>query len=140
MAGANPQRTSWSEEEVRGRLQPVWYRPIEPYIPAKVQIIAAEGLLFIATARGLYALDAETGAERWVYATELPLGHSPTVVDGVAYVGGLDHQLHAVDAGTGERLWTFEAGAGFDTNPLAVNGLSLCRQPRWIYVCHSCSC
>jgi hypothetical protein len=123
MAGANPQRTSRNEEEVRGRLQPVWYRPIEPYIPAKVQIIAADGLLFISTARGLYALDAETGAERWVYATELPLGNAPTVVDGVAYVGGLDHKLHAVNIATGQRLWTFEAGAGFDTNPLVVNGL-----------------
>ena len=121
--GANLQRTSRSEEEVRGRLQPVWYRPIEPYIPAKVQIIAADGLLFISTARGLYALDAASGAERWVYPTELPLGHSPTVVDGVAYVGGLDHKLHAVDAATGAPLWTFTAGAGFDTNPLVVNGL-----------------
>ncbi|CAG0937088.1 Serine/threonine-protein kinase AfsK [Thermoflexales bacterium] len=123
MAGANPQRTSWTEEEVRGRLQPVWYRPIEPYIPAKVQIIATNGLLYVSTASGLYALDAETGAERWVYATEMPLGHSPTVINEVAYVGGLDHQLHAVDALTGSRLWTFEAGAGFDTNPLVVNGL-----------------
>jgi hypothetical protein len=123
MAGANPQRTSRTEEEVRGRLHPEWYRPIEPYIPAKVQIIAANGLLYISTARGLYALDAETGAERWVYATEMPLGHSPTVFNDVAYVGGLDHQLHAVDALSGARLWTFEAGAGFDTNPLVVNGL-----------------
>jgi hypothetical protein len=123
MAGANPQRTSWTLEEVRGRLHPVWYRPIEPYIPAKVQIIAANGMLYVSTARGLYALDAATGAERWVYATDMPLGHSPTVINGVAYVGGLDHLLHAVDALTGTRLWTFEAGAGFDTNPLVVNGL-----------------
>lgn len=122
MAGANPERTSWSPEEVRGRLRPLWFKPFEPYISQKVQIVAAYDTLYIATARGLYALDAKTGAERWVYPTELPLGHSPTLHDGVAYVGGLDHRLHAVDALTGEGLWTFEAGAGFQTNPLVMDG------------------
>lgn len=122
MAGANPERTSWTPEEVSGRLKPLWFKPFEPYISQKVQIIAAYDTLYVATARGLYALDAETGAERWVYPTELPLGHSPTIHDGIAYVGGLDHKLHAVDAFTGEGRWTFEAGAGFQTNPLVVEG------------------
>src|SRR4051812_43451895 len=40
MLAANPQRTSWTPEEVRGNLSVVWYRPIEPYIPYKVQPIA----------------------------------------------------------------------------------------------------
>ena len=123
MAGANPERTSWTTEEVRGRLRPVWYKPIEPYIPQKVQIVAANDTLYISTAKGLYALDAATGSEKWVYPTELPLGHSPTVVNGVAYVGGFDHKIHAIDAFTGRGLWTFEAEAGFDTNPLVVNGM-----------------
>jgi hypothetical protein len=123
MAAANPQRTSWTSEEVGGQLYPVWYKPIEPYIPQKVQIIAANGTLYISTARGLYALDAQTGAEKWVYPTELPLGHSPTINNGVAYVGGFDHKIHAIDANTGQGLWTFEGEAGFQTNPLVVNGL-----------------
>ena len=38
MAGANPQRTSWVSEEVRGDLYVQWYRPIEAYIGAKVQL------------------------------------------------------------------------------------------------------
>ena len=123
MAGANPQRTSWNAEEVRGQLKPIWYRPIEPYIAQNVQIIAAYGLLYVSTARGLIALDAETGDLRWSYPTELPLGHSPTIDRGVAYVGGLDHKLYAIDAMTGAGLWTFEAGAGFQTNPLVAGGL-----------------
>jgi hypothetical protein len=32
MAGANPQRNSWTSEEVRGRLTAEWYKPFEPYI------------------------------------------------------------------------------------------------------------
>jgi hypothetical protein len=122
MAGANPERTSWTSEEVRGELKPLWYKPFEPYISQKVQIIAAYNTLYIATAKGLYALDAGSGAQRWVYPTALPLGHSPTIQDGIAYVGGFDHKLHAIDAFTGHGLWTFEAEAGFQTNPLVVAG------------------
>ena len=122
MVAANPQRTSWSPEEVRGRLQPVWYKPIEPYISQKVQIIASNDTLYISTAKGLFALNAATGAERWVYPTEFPLGHSPTIYNNTAYVGGFDHKLHAIDAVTGAGLWTFEAGAGFQTNPLVAEG------------------
>ena len=45
MVAANPQRTSWNAVEVRGALNPIWYRVIEAYIPPKVQVIAAGGLL-----------------------------------------------------------------------------------------------
>jgi outer membrane protein assembly factor BamB len=124
MAGANPQRTSWTSEEVRGALRPEWYRVIDAYIPAKVQIVAANNTLFVSTANGLYALDAQTGAQKWIYATDLPLGNSPTIANGVAYVGGFDHKLHAVDINTGQKLWTFDgAAAGYDTNPVVVNGM-----------------
>src|SRR5690606_6003702 len=122
MAGANPQRTSWTPTEIKGKLNPVWYRPFESYISQKIQIVAAYNTLYISTASGLYALDADSGQEKWVYPTSMPLGHSPTIADGVAYVGGFDHKLHAIDAFTGQRLWTFQAGAGFDTNPLVVEG------------------
>lgn len=45
MVAANLQRTSWTPEEVRGKLSPIWYKPIEPYISQKVQIIAAHDTL-----------------------------------------------------------------------------------------------
>jgi outer membrane protein assembly factor BamB len=95
----------------------------------KAQVIAANDLLYLSTARGLYALHTGTGSTgdagevAWIYPTELPLGHSPTIHNGVAYVGGLDHKLHAVDALTGAGLWTYEAEAGFQTNPLVVGDL-----------------
>lgn len=128
MAGANPQRTSWTTEEVRCDLAVAWYRPIEPYIPYKIQPIAASGKIFVSTAKGLYAFSASNGSIAWVYPTELPLGNSPTVatVNGktVAYVGGYDRLIHAVDVQTGAMLagyTPYEAGAGFETNPLVIN-------------------
>ena len=123
MVAANPQRTSWTPEEVGGQLRPEWYKPFEAFIPPHVQIIAANNTLYISTASGLYAIDAATGAERWVYATEMPLGHSPTIYNGVAYVGGLDNKIHAIDANSGVGLWTFSGGGGFETNPLIINDI-----------------
>ncbi len=126
MAGANPQRTSWVSEEVRGQLYPQWYRPFDAFINMKTQIIAVNGVLYISTARGLYALDAVNGDVEWVYPTEMPLGNAPTIVNGVAYVGSYDRTIHAINATTGQDVagWTrYEAQAGFETNPLVVNGV-----------------
>lgn len=123
MAGANPERTSWVSEEVRGVLHPEWYTHFDAYISQKVQIVAAAGFLYVTASDGLHALSAENGAEVWSYPTELPLGHSPTYDNGVVYVGGMDKMMHAIEATTGNSLWTFEADAGFHTNPLVVDGL-----------------
>jgi outer membrane protein assembly factor BamB len=125
MAAANLQRTSWSPEEVRGQLAVEWYRPIEPYVQGKVQVVAAEDKLFISTAAGLYAFDSASGNQLWSYGTPMPLGNSPTYANGVLYVGGYDRRIHAVNASDGKLKsgWTFvEAAAGYETNPLVLNG------------------
>ena len=120
---ANPQRTSWSTEQVTGNLHLEWYRPVEAYIPQNVQIIASDGLLYVATARGLYVLNAANGSLAWRYDTELPLGNSPTVSNGVVYFGGYDRKLYALNAVTGQFLWSYTgAKAGYNTNPLVVDG------------------
>jgi outer membrane protein assembly factor BamB len=127
MAGANPQRTSWVSEEVWG-LSTDWYRPIEPYIPYKIQPIAVNNKIYISTSKGLYAFNANTGSVDWVYATNIPLGHSPTIIQingqWIAFVGSYDHTIHALDANTGQALNGYIphiAEAGFETNPLVIN-------------------
>jgi hypothetical protein len=127
MAGANPQRTSWVPEGVdpaaSSQFGVEWFRPIEAYIGQHVQLVTARDKIYVSTARGLYALDTASGDEVWRFDTEMPLGHSPTVVDDVVYVGGFDRRVYALNADTGLPIWTF-AGAkgGFSTNPLVVEG------------------
>ncbi|MFA6005144.1 MAG: PQQ-binding-like beta-propeller repeat protein [Patescibacteria group bacterium] len=140
MSAANPERTSYTPEQIDGQLSPEWYRIIDPHIPNKAQIIAVQGIIYVPTAKGLYAFDSTTGALKWIFPTKLPLGNSPTVVNGVAYFGAFDRKLYAIDANpdtatlptaTDTRgnqvkvntklFWTFEGGAGFDTNPLVIN-------------------
>jgi outer membrane protein assembly factor BamB len=128
MVAANPQRTSWTPEEVRGDLSLVWYHPIEPYIPYKIQPIAANGKIYVSTARGLYTFRASDGYLLWVFPTELPLGNSPTIatVNGrsIAFVGGYERKIFAIDANTGTPVngyTPYEALAGFETNPLVIS-------------------
>src|SRR3990172_1326757 len=52
MVAANPERTSWTPDEVRGPYNVDWYRPIEPYIPYKIQPIAANGAIYVSTEIG----------------------------------------------------------------------------------------
>lgn len=59
--------------------------------------------------RNIYALDAETGEERWRHRTTGPVMSSLVVVDGRVYVGNVSGRLYAVEV-DGEPAWTFEAG------------------------------
>ncbi len=123
------QRTSASPEEValdvnnNGKV--IWYRPIEAYIPQNSQVIAANNTLYVSTAKGLYAFNPSTGDVKWRFDTEMPLGNSPTVVNKVVYVGGMDRRLYALNADTGTKIWSYDgAGAGYSTNPLVLTNTS----------------
>ncbi len=117
------ERTSRTAEEVTGQLRPEWYRPIEAYIPQNAHLIASGGKIFVPTSRGLYALNASNGDIAWRFDTQLPIGNSPTVSNGVVYVPGFDRKIHALRASNGEYLWGFSgAGAGYSTNPIVVGG------------------
>ena len=131
----NAQRTSWTPEQVTGRLHVEWYRPIEAFIQPRTQIVVWNGLLYLATARGVYAMRADTGEVAWRYDTELPVGNTPTVASGIVYFAGYDHKLHALDALTGAHLWSFdEAKSGYDTNPLVVDEkVILGNRDGWMY-------
>ena len=125
---ANPQRTSRVPQEVTaGNNGPVWYRPIEAFIPMNSQIITWHDQIYISTSRGMYVMKAVTGAIHCRFDTEMPLGNSPTVVEGIAYVGGYDKKIHAIDTvnvtgGMCPEKWSFDgAEAGYSANPLVVN-------------------
>lgn len=59
------------------------------------------------------AYDTESGEEIWVYDTSAGVRTSPTVVDGIVYVGTDAGELHALDAYSGENIWSFSTGSGF---------------------------
>lgn len=58
----------------------------------------------------LYALDAATGSVKWKYFMQYLNGSSPTVANGVVYIGTGGHQIYAVNAETGDLIWHTEVG------------------------------
>jgi alcohol dehydrogenase (cytochrome c) len=86
----------------------------------------------------VYALDAATGARKWVYEPDIPddvlqyaccdvNSRGVTYADGKLFVGRLDGKLSAVDAATGNELWTtkvveYKQGSVITSPPLVVHG------------------
>jgi len=94
--------------------------------------VVAQGMVFFGCGDGnLYALDAETGALRWKFATGDVVHASPAYDSGTVYFGSWDSYLYAVDAATGRKKWQFKSGedqlthnqVGFPGSPAVVNGV-----------------
>ncbi|WP_329254544.1 PQQ-binding-like beta-propeller repeat protein [Streptomyces sp. NBC_01478] len=62
------------------------------------------------------------GTALWSFQTDNCVRSTPTVVDGVVYVGGDGGSLHAVDAATGQRRWSRALNAGPVRSTPAVRG------------------
>ena len=73
----------------------------------------------------LYAIDTETDDEIWRYVTDGPVWSSPTVSDGVVYVGSLDHSVYAVDLEDGAEKWRFESGGAVISGIAVDHGLAI---------------
>jgi hypothetical protein len=71
----------------------------------------------------LYAVDAATGEQEWVFETGGVVQSSPTVVDETVFVGSADNSLYAVDAATGEQEWVFETWGRVESSPTVANGV-----------------
>jgi outer membrane protein assembly factor BamB len=71
----------------------------------------AGGLVYFGSGdHNVYALDSQTGALRWKFATGDVVHASPAVSNGVVYIGSWDRNMYALDASTGAERWRFQTG------------------------------
>lgn len=80
--------------------------------------IVVDGVMYVTSAWSVvYALDAKTGEELWVYDPEVDravgvkaccdvVNRGVAVYDGKIYLGVIDGRLEALDAKTGEKVWS----------------------------------
>ena len=113
------QRSGFYPEFPQGKLKIAWRKELWRELTGpRAEVIIGGGLVFVGTYAGnMYAWDAATGKERWVFKTDGPIGHSPAFDNGTLYFGSMDHRLYAVNARSGKRKWDFEASEGFWTSP-----------------------
>src|SRR5687768_5773791 len=102
------------------RLRPLWTFEAGEAVESSAAI--AGGNVFVGTRAGLIALDIATGKPRWTYKVgSLGIGESsPTVADGVVYVGDLDGSVHAVGAADGKARWSYKTGNEIKSSPVVV--------------------
>jgi eukaryotic-like serine/threonine-protein kinase len=107
---------------------PIWVVNIQPssYVVVDSGIVYVQSSLGYPMGQGtVYALDAKTGKKVWSVITQ-PMLHSssPTVANGIVYVGGVDGTFFALDARNGKTLWTAFLGTNnaIVTTPVVDNG------------------
>jgi outer membrane protein assembly factor BamB len=96
------------------------------------------GLAYLPTTDGkLLALDVKDGSVRWSAVIGAPnflhqvdtwdvYHSSPTVVDGVVYVGSADGRIYALSAADGKERWHFQTNHVVRATPAVVQGRVYC--------------
>lgn len=82
-------------------------------------------IVFGAEDGGVYALDAGTGKQRWMYRTGSPVVASPAIADTTVYIGGLDGAFYSIDLNSGKLRWRFPTGAGIYASPAIAGNLAI---------------
>ena len=93
----------------------------------------ADGMVYVGTVMGtFYALDFETGKERWKIETEDTIDAAPTIGHGKVFIGSTDRFFYCLDQKSGDVVWKYEGADKF------VGGGLLMRSPDdkedWIIV------
>ena len=61
-------------------------------------------------------------ALKWKFQTGGAITSSPSIADGIVYVGSHDKKIYANDAEDGSEIWSFETGYKVFASPAVVNG------------------
>jgi len=75
------------------------------------QVAAAKGLVYFGSSADhkVYALDLDTGGQRWSFFTDAPVRFSPVADGDRVFVAGDDGYLYCLSAGEGKVLWRLRA-------------------------------
>jgi outer membrane protein assembly factor BamB len=85
--------------------------------------IVFENRVYFAAGNNLYAIDALTGRKIWGFDTGRYVSASPSLADGIVYVGNGEGYLYAIDASTGREEWRFKADDEITSAPAIANGM-----------------
>jgi len=130
MYRADAARSGYTSEHLPARLKVHWIRNADsPPDPAwsgrdtrmpfdlTFQPVVSGGLVFFASSSDctVYALDAETGREKWTYITDGPVRFAPAVWQDRLFVVSDDGYLYCLAARDGELIWAKRGGPNQET-------------------------
>ncbi len=86
--------------------------------------IVQNGQIYTGSADGsLYALNEQTGAVNWSFATQSIITTTPAVSGSQVVTGSHDGKVYALNADSGSLLWKYDTGAAVTSSPAIAEGL-----------------
>jgi outer membrane protein assembly factor BamB len=70
----------------------------------------------------VYAMDGQSGEERWSFSAGARVDSSPVIVGQRVFVGAANGRLFSLDLATGDERWRFEAGGAIAVPPAVAGG------------------
>jgi outer membrane protein assembly factor BamB len=104
-------------------IKPGW--PFEAKDAIWASPLVAGGRVYVAgMGHYLYCLDAESGQVLWEREIGAAMAKSPTLEDGILYIGAFDGKVHAINADSGEPIegFDFQAENWIWSTPLLADG------------------
>ncbi len=99
--------TAYAADEVTGEI--LWSYDAKEG-PTNSSVVVEDGVCYFAPEGHFYALDTATGQVLWSYSDDDLIPMTPTVADGLVYVGTYPFprtgEFHALDAATGQTVWS----------------------------------
>ncbi|HEY1708398.1 MAG TPA: PQQ-binding-like beta-propeller repeat protein [Rhizomicrobium sp.] len=101
----------------------LWSSTLGGTVTQSSDAAVVDGTVYVGSGSAIYALDAATGAQIWSFATGSTIERSPSVANGIVYVGSDDGNVYALRAGTGATLWTYTTGSAVYQSPAVAAGI-----------------
>lgn len=128
---SNPSHIAISKETLPAPMSLEWKFYTTRYPNNPVAPVVVGKTIYLASQSSVYALDAETGEQKWAYPAEGPIGTptaatikaTPAVYGGQVFVGASDGVMYALDADTGTLKWQFQTGGYIRFSPIVVDGV-----------------
>jgi uncharacterized repeat protein (TIGR01451 family) len=100
-----------------------WAYAFGERVEVEAQPIIVSGVAYLGAMNGeMHAIDANTGAARWIKRPGGPIPHTAAFYNGRVYFGSLDGKVYALAATNGNVDWTFVTGGPVMSAPVVVDG------------------
>src|SRR6266436_4599438 len=122
-AGPGPLRKLVALDAVSGHL--IWAWSYQEGMGIESTPAVANGIVYIGAGDGkLYALDAQSGQEKWSFPRGSPNYVAMTVAHGIVYANTTEGKVYAFDARLGSQKWTYQAkDVILYATPVVVNSM-----------------
>jgi len=97
------------------------------------------GVVYIGSDYGVFAINAYTGAKIWQSSPDIMTVSSPTVSGEMVFIGSfVDRSVYAFRVSDGQQVWKFEAGDYVDSSPAVVgDAVYICSDDGYLYSLNS---